>query len=82
MSCSLFIHISSKHMNYEELQMTGRDRRREGGGGGEGGGGWRRGGWRRVEGVCRELDGRLDIFSSLASSQSVFSLSGTFFFSL
>lgn len=74
MSCSLFIHISSKHMNYEELQMTGRDRRGEGGGEAEEG--------RVEEVVCREPDGRLDIFSSLASSQSVFSLSGTFFFSL
>lgn len=74
MSCSLFIHISSKHMNYEELQMTGRDRRGEGGREAEEG--------RVEEVVCREPDGRLDIFSSLASSQSVFSLSGTFFFSL
>lgn len=74
MSCSLFIHISSKHMNYEELQMTGRDRRGAEEGRVEEG--------RVEEVVCRELDGRLDIFSSLASSQSVFSLSGTFFFSL
>lgn len=79
MSCSLFIHISSKHMNYEELQMTGRDRRGEGGGEAEEG---RVEEGRVEEVVCREPDGRLDIFSSLASSQSVFSLSGTFFFSL
>ena len=45
MSCSLFIHISSKHMNYEELQMTGRDRRR--------------GGWRRVE-EGRVEEGRVE----------------------
>lgn len=68
MSCSLFIHFSSKYMNYEELLMTGRDRggrRQEGGG----------------EFVCRELDGRLGISSSFTTSHSALSLSGTFSFS-
>lgn len=30
MSCSTFIHFSSKHMNYEKALMTGRGRRRRG----------------------------------------------------
>lgn len=59
-SYSLFIHFSSKHMNYDGLLMMGRSRDV-----GEEGGG--RGGI-----ICRELDGRLTTFSLLLGKDSLF----------